>query len=99
MKCPSCGGNSQTLEARLGKGDLGRSAYVRRRRRCKGCGHRFTTSEVIIEEKTTADLMIVRSSTMEQLLRLIAAAFSPDGNNRASEIIDEIIGKAGRRRS
>jgi transcriptional repressor NrdR len=41
MHCPSCSGETQVLETR--SADDG--ASVRRRRRCKDCGRRFTTFE------------------------------------------------------
>lgn len=41
MDCPACGAQTRTLETRRADG----GAAVRRRRRCPGCGERFTTFE------------------------------------------------------
>lgn len=41
MDCPACGRQTHTLETRRADG----GAAVRRRRRCLGCGERFTTYE------------------------------------------------------
>lgn len=40
MTCPVCGENTQIINSR---GDVDR---VRRRRKCRDCGHRFTTIEL-----------------------------------------------------
>lgn len=41
MKCPNCESETRVLESRA----IGDSTTVRRRRECRGCGHRFTTYE------------------------------------------------------
>lgn len=42
MKCPKCAGlDSTVLETRSEDGYI-----IRRRRRCDGCGHKFTTHEI-----------------------------------------------------
>lgn len=46
VRCPECRGpRSQVLETRQGPGD-----YSRRRRRCLGCGEKYTTYEVAANE-------------------------------------------------
>ena len=47
MKCPKCNKGTQVLDSRPD----GQS--VNRRRKCKGCGHRFNTAETIIVETKT----------------------------------------------
>jgi transcriptional repressor NrdR len=41
MNCPACGADTQVLETRSAEG----GAAIRRRRRCKQCGRRFTSFE------------------------------------------------------
>jgi len=44
MKCPKCQSGTYILESRSAQG---RWTGVRRRRRCKMCGHKFSTLETI----------------------------------------------------
>ncbi len=41
MRCPKCGGDTAVIDSRL-------TTYnrIRRRRKCKECGYRFSTLEV-----------------------------------------------------
>jgi transcriptional repressor NrdR len=41
MNCPACGAHTQVLETRSAEG----GSTIRRRRRCKECGRRFTSFE------------------------------------------------------
>jgi transcriptional repressor NrdR len=41
MNCPACGADTQVLETRSAEG----GSAIRRRRRCKECGRRFTSFE------------------------------------------------------
>lgn len=50
MKCPKCFGATQVLETR----------DTRRRRRCLGCGQRFTTLEVMAEDVAAVDVAAAR---------------------------------------
>jgi transcriptional regulator NrdR family protein len=44
MNCPECAQKSAVI-------DTGKKVnYVRRRRKCKACGHRWTTREITVEE-------------------------------------------------
>jgi len=45
MKCPKCEGETAVIDSRLRM----RSNEIRRRRRCKECGHRFSTLETLYE--------------------------------------------------
>ena len=45
MKCPKCDNKTEVIDSRLSKHNR-----VRRRRKCKKCGHRFTTLEINIED-------------------------------------------------
>lgn len=40
MNCPKCGCDTFVIDTRS------RGQAVKRRRRCQGCGHRFTTYEI-----------------------------------------------------
>lgn len=92
MKCPACGGDSSTLEAR----QAGRQhAYVRRRRECRTCAHRFTTSEVIVEERSSADIVIVQTATLKTILQLVASSLAPAAGGRVAALIDGLFA-AGR---
>lgn len=44
MNCEKCGGASEVADSRKRN-----SGYIRRRRQCKACGHRFTTIELPLE--------------------------------------------------
>lgn len=46
MRCTQCGGRTLVVDSRLPRG----SSRVRRRRRCRVCGHRMTTYEVVVSE-------------------------------------------------
>ncbi len=53
MVCPKCGSSkNRVLNSR------GQEQFVRRRRECFSCGHRFSTVEVL--EKTWRDALRVR---------------------------------------
>ncbi len=41
-RCPTCGGDVITKDKR------NREGFIRRRRECLRCGHRYTTHEVIV---------------------------------------------------
>ena len=47
MNCPKCGHeDSKVLDTRTGR----ENRFIRRRRQCLNCGHRFTTLEEIVRE-------------------------------------------------
>jgi transcriptional regulator NrdR family protein len=87
IKCPGCGGETKALETRAG----GDGRYIRRRRQCLTCDQRVTTSEVIIGERSSADVVVVERPLMEAILRDAAAAL---GDRRAAtRLIDELLKK------
>lgn len=60
MTCPVCGGKTCITDSRSD------GETVRRRRKCRECGHRFTTEEI------DADLQAQRQRKLDQLLRQAA---------------------------
>lgn len=55
MKCPRCSvGTAWVIDSREKDGS------VRRRRRCKECGYRFTTAEVGVEDLKRIAVMAAR---------------------------------------
>lgn len=50
LPCPTCGGATRVIETRLhGAPADPAERYVRRRRECRACAHRFTTKEALAE--------------------------------------------------
>lgn len=49
LRCPTCN-HDVTAVKDSRPGDDG--AYIRRRRLCRGCGHKFTTYETLVEPET-----------------------------------------------
>ncbi len=47
IKCPACGGSK--VEVIDSRGVSGQESAIRRRRRCVGCGVKFTTVELMVE--------------------------------------------------
>lgn len=94
ITCPHCGAPTRVLEARPASRD--QLSYVRRRRECTKCRRRVTTSEVIVEERARGSMMLIPTSTMETMLRLAASALAPGAAERAAELVNAFLGKAGR---
>jgi transcriptional regulator NrdR family protein len=89
IACPSCGEDSKTLETRTVRD--GDRTYERRRKACTRCSKRFTTCETIVEAGSSSNVVLVRTSTMETLLRTIASEFSPSTDGRAGELVEELL--------
>lgn len=65
MKCPECGKKSEVIDTRLA------SYGVRRRHKCKACGHKFTTVEIPISDyRYLADGLKRNKETSEKLKKV-----------------------------
>lgn len=91
MRCPSCGHEeSKVVDSRPTED----GTSIRRRRKCMGCGYRFTTYERLGENP----LIVVKSDgsseayDREKLFRglLIACAKRPVSSDEISTLIDDI---------
>lgn len=51
MICPECGENTEVIDSRKRLAGM----TVRRRRRCKDCGYRFSTIEAIVKDNKMKD--------------------------------------------
>lgn len=90
IKCSACGADTKMLTCRDGAD----GSYTRRRRECLTCHERMTTTEVIIEDRSTANVMLVPVATMETLLRSISSAFAPADSERAAALIGALLGRS-----
>lgn len=83
MKCPNCSASAATATCRvIDRRDVPRSNAIRRRRRCLGCGHRWSTCEVVLApEDRSADVAAA-----------IAAGFHGDAVARA--FTDQVLALA-----
>lgn len=90
MKCPACAHRMNTVETRDGgKPPL---EYVRRRKECPKCFKRITTSEVIVDEGIGADIMVVKSAAMEELLQTMVSAFAGRlGDETISNVVEALL--------
>ena len=52
MNCPECGEDTKVIDSRERADGL----TVRRRRQCKGCGHRFSTTELTAEDSKIKEI-------------------------------------------
>lgn len=68
MRCMKCGGETQTIDSR--PDDI----TVRRRRKCKDCGHRFTTFEFAAEDFVEGGTDRSRTRHFGSVLRAVNAA-------------------------
>ena len=84
MKCPTCSSTTKTLDTR----EVDR--YVRRRRQCLSCRRRFTTAEGVVDDYASSNIMMVQRKTMEELMRVVASAFSPTNQCRVSALLKEL---------
>jgi transcriptional repressor NrdR len=86
MNCPACGASTQVLETRLAEG----GSAIRRRRRCKQCGRRFTSFERREHEPTW---VVKRSGERQRFDRaklrsgLVRASHKRDVDPRELELI------------
>lgn len=94
MPCPNCGAATGTLETRTVNDGGNGKAYVRRRRQCKRCGGRITTSEVIIDPGMGVDIRPVRTPAIALLIKAAAAMLGPELSSQISDHVDRAIAKA-----
>lgn len=89
ITCPSCSSDTKILETRTVKD--GDRIYDRRRRECIRCKRRVTTCESIVDDGMSSNIMVVKTATMELLLRTIAATFAPGTGGRAAEMVEALL--------
>ena len=91
MRCPKCSSaDDKVVDSR----SVNDGRMIRRRRECLKCGHRFTTTEVLLRE----DLIVVKRDGRredfdpEKLMRAIRAATSkrPIEAERIEMLVDEV---------
>jgi transcriptional regulator NrdR family protein len=95
IACPSCGADTKSLETRqAGRGAL---KYTRRRRECVKCHRRVTTTEVIVPNGTSGDIMIIKAAKMRALLHALISTFAvrTDGVV-AADLVDRLFPGVGR---
>ena len=72
MKCPNCGHlETSVLDTRANEATrFSDDAYVRRRRKCKKCGSRFTTVETVagLTKRSTSVLITQQSRLRKQVV-------------------------------
>jgi transcriptional repressor NrdR len=90
MNCPACGADTQVLETRAAEG----GSAIRRRRRCKACGRRFTSFE---RREREPAWVLKRSGERQRFDReklrsgLVRASHKRDVDPREVELIVERI--------
>ena len=91
MRCPKCASvDDKVVDSRV----VNDGKMIRRRRECLKCGHRFTTTEVLLRE----GLVVVKRDGRredfdpEKLMRAIRAATSkrPIEGERIEMLVDEV---------
>jgi transcriptional repressor NrdR len=65
VKCPQCGAMSRVVDSRSSK-----HSGIRRRRKCDGCGYRFTTAEAPVKDSAGLIESLTGTVTDQQLHRL-----------------------------
>ncbi|HLP09672.1 MAG TPA: transcriptional regulator NrdR [Opitutaceae bacterium] len=100
MRCPKCTSiEDKVIDSRISR----EGTTIRRRRECLECGHRYTTTEMIVRE----DLIVIKHDgrrepfEREKLVRAIRAACHKRPvdleqiNMAAEDIIDQLEAKFG----
>ncbi|HLP01596.1 MAG TPA: ATP cone domain-containing protein, partial [Opitutaceae bacterium] len=100
MRCPKCTSiEDKVIDSRISR----EGTTIRRRRECLECGHRYTTTEMIVRE----DLVVIKRDgrrepfDREKIVRAIRAACHKRPvdleqiNMAAEDIIDQLEAKFG----
>lgn len=92
MRCPKCTSiEDKVIDSRISK----EGSSIRRRRECLECGHRYTTTEVLVRE----GLVIIKRDgrredfDREKLVRAVRAACHkrPVDNEQIAMLIEDVI--------
>lgn len=80
FRCPKCGAaaGSDVKDSR------GCETWIRRRRSCNACGHRFTTRETVWDENVEAP-EILKPESVSRLRALIIEMLKITGQSQSSE--------------
>jgi transcriptional regulator NrdR family protein len=94
LTCPVCHGGTRVIDSRGST----RAQYIRRRRACNICGHRFTTIETAAltngngRADTATPEILEQVKVLRRTLNVLEAAghFTPDQRKRAEGMAKQI---------